>query len=409
MKKACWGLALLTIFAVHTAQAKIEVLFHPHDPTLEKIGQWIETAQSSIDIAMYNLETSASSPVIQALQSPSVQKRLQTGRLHVRLIFEGYAAPQDNEKKMAELEKLGLDVRFLGKSVKVHHKFAVIDAGLPSAKVVTGSANWSLSSYRNYNENILFFTGEDEVTGRYDLEFSRLWSASQEFGRDDDASERPVADYDDEDGVAVFFNSPRTLGVTDTQETMLTNQVVRLINEAQHTLQIATTRVRLTPVLEALRAAADRGVHIQIVISQDDYMDIGRRASYLLGRKNLELRVKFYSLKVSDYMTYQMHNKFLIADGEKILAGSFNWSTSSETRHIENLIELAGEKAAQVMPAYVNEFNSIFELGRDQYDAVAERLERLQADGQVPACAIAPMALHVPEIRKLVKLGKGCR
>jgi len=409
MKKACWGLALLTIFAVHTAQAKIEVLFHPHDPTLEKIGQWIETAQSSIDIAMYNLETSASSPVIQALQSPSVQKRLQTGRLHVRLIFEGYAAPQDNEKKMAELEKLGLDVRFLGKSVKVHHKFAVIDAGLPSAKVVTGSANWSLSSYRNYNENILFFTGEDEVTGRYDLEFSRLWSASQEFGRDDDASERPVADYDDEDGVAVFFNSPRTLGVTDTQETMLTNQVVRLINEAQHTLQIATTRVRLTPVLEALRAAADRGVHIQIVISQDDYMDIGRRASYLLGRKNLELRVKFYSLKVSDYMTYQMHNKFLIADGEKILAGSFNWSTSSETRHIENLIELAGEKAAQVMPAYVNEFNSIFELGRDQYDAVAERLERLQADGQVPACAITPMALHVPEIRKLVKLGKGCR
>lgn len=409
MKKACWGLALLTIFAVHTAQAKIEVLFHPHDPTLEKIGQWIETAQSSIDIAMYNLETSASSPVIQALQSPSVQKRLQTGRLHVRLIFEGYAAPQDNEKKMAELEKLGLDVRFLGKSVKVHHKFAVIDAGLPSAKVVTGSANWSLSSYRNYNENILFFTGEDEVTGRYDLEFSRLWSASQEFGRDDDASERPVADYDDEDGVAVFFNSPRTLGVTDTQETMLTNQVVRLINEAQHTLQIATTRVRLTPVLEALRAAADRGVHIQIVISQDDYMDIGRRASYLLGRKNLELRVKFYSLKVSDYMTYQMHNKFLIADGEKILAGSFNWSTSSETRHIENLIELAGEKAAQVMPAYVNEFNSIFELGRDQYDAVAEQLERLQADGQVPACAITPMALHVPEIRKLVKLGKGCR
>lgn len=409
MTKACWGLALLTIFAVHTAQAKIEVLFHPHDPTLEKIGQWIETAQSSIDIAMYNLETSASSPVIQALQSPSVQKRLQTGRLHVRLIFEGYAAPQDNEKKMAELEKLGLDVRFLGKSVKVHHKFAVIDAGLPSAKVVTGSANWSLSSYRNYNENILFFTGEDEVTGRYDLEFSRLWSASQEFGRDDDASERPVADYDDEDGVAVFFNSPRTLGVTDTQETMLTNQVVRLINEAQHTLQIATTRVRLTPVLEALRAAADRGVHIQIVISQDDYMDIGRRASYLLGRKNLELRVKFYSLKVSDYMTYQMHNKFLIADGEKILAGSFNWSTSSETRHIENLIELAGEKAAQVMPAYVNEFNSIFELGRDQYDAVAERLERLQADGQVPACAITPMALHVPEIRKLVKLGKGCR
>lgn len=409
MKNTRWGLALLTFLLFSAAQAKIEVLFHPHDPTLEKIGEWISEARSTVDIAMYNMETSASSPVIQALQAPAVQKRLQSRELHVRLIFEGYAAPEDNEKKMAELEKFGIDVRFLGKSVKVHHKFAVIDAGRPQSRVVTGSANWSLSSYRNYNENILFFTGEDEVTGRYDLEFSRLWSAAQLFGRDEEASERPVVDFDDEDGVAVFFNSPRTLGVTDQESTVLTEQVVRLIDQAQHTLQIATTRVRLVPVLESLKAAADRGVRIQLVISQDDYLDLSRRRAYLLGHPNLQLRVKFYSLKVSDYLSSQMHNKFLIADGEKILAGSFNWSVSSETKHIENVIELSGPKAAQVMGAYVAEFNSIFELGRGSYAGLEQALLKLEAQGQSPACAITPMALEVAQIRKLVQLGKNCR
>ena len=147
----------LSLVVASFAQAKVEVLFHPHDPTLEQISQWIMEAESTVDIAMYNMETGSSSPVIQALKSPDVQARLHSGQLQMRLLFEGYGTPEENSKKMAALEELGLDVRFLGKVVKVHHKFAVMDAGLRNHRVVTGSANWSLSSYRNYNENILFF------------------------------------------------------------------------------------------------------------------------------------------------------------------------------------------------------------------------------------------------------------
>ncbi len=47
--------------------------------------------------------------------------------------------------------------------LKVHHKFAVIDSALSTHRVITGSANWSLSSYHNYNENIVFFDQEPEV------------------------------------------------------------------------------------------------------------------------------------------------------------------------------------------------------------------------------------------------------
>ncbi|WP_413943479.1 phospholipase D-like domain-containing protein [Bdellovibrio sp. HCB-162] len=390
-------------FAVNS-YAKVEVLFHPHDPTLEKIATWIEEAQSTVDIAMYNMETTSASPVIQVLQSPSVQKRLQEGRLQIRLIFEGYATPEENEKKMSALESLGIDVRYLGKSVKVHHKFAVIDAGLSNHKVITGSANWSLSSYRNYNENILFFTKENEITSRYQQEFNRLWVNSEEFGRHSDNNETNEVSFFDQGDVEVFFNSPRTLDRKSNEPSRLTDQVVRLINEAQSEIKIATTRVRLKPVLEALQVAANRGVKIYLVISQDDFMDIGKRAQYLLSHRNLQLRVKFYNLEVSEYMAFQMHNKFMIVDNAKVLSGSFNWSESSEKSHIENLVELSGSAAEDVLPSYNQEFSDLWNMNRESLKPLSDYLKT----SSKVSCAIKPMALSVSEIRQVLKLVKNC-
>lgn len=390
--------ALFFVLFTLQAQAKVEVLFHPHDPTLEKIAQWISEAQGTVDIAMYNMETSQSSPVIQELSSPRTQQRIQNGQLQIRLIFEGYATPEENAKKMAELENLGIDVRYLGKSVKVHHKFAVIDSASNTSRVITGSANWSLSSYRNYNENIVFFDGESEVTGRYQHEFNRLWMNAKEFGQRH-KSQIVELEYDAQDDIEVFFNSPRTLDKKSDEPANLTEQVVRLIEGAQNNLKIATTRVRLQPVVEALSAAADRGVQIRLLISQDDFMDIGRRAKYLLNHPNLQVRVKFYNLDVSEYMAFQMHNKFMIVDDETVLTGSFNWSESSEKSHIENLVELRGHVAQDVLPTYDQEFENLWTMGRSQLQPLIGNLK----GSRQTSCEISPVALSVPEVRLLLK------
>ncbi|WP_374075751.1 phosphatidylserine/phosphatidylglycerophosphate/cardiolipin synthase family protein [Bdellovibrio bacteriovorus] len=398
------ALLIFSLFFAVNVHAKVEVLFHPHDPTLEKIAQWISEAESTVDIAMYNMETTAASPVIKILQSSAVQRRIESGALKIRLIFEGYATPEENEKKMAVLEDLGIDVRFLGKSVKVHHKYAVIDAALSTHRVITGSANWSLSSYRNYNENILFFDQEAEITNRYQYEFNRLWNNSKEFGQSLNHENVSTGSFLDQGDVEVFFNSPRTLDKKSNESFNLTEQVVRLINEAQSEIKIATTRVRLKPVLEALQAAANRGVKIYLVISQDDFMDIGRRAQYLLTNRNLQLRVKFYNLEVSEYMAFQMHNKFMIVDNSKVLSGSFNWSESSEKSHIENLVELSGSAAQDVLPSYNAEFNDLWNMGRGKLKPLADFLKTSSS----VSCAITPMALSVSEVRQLLKLVKKC-
>lgn len=394
----------LTILALST-EARIQVLFHPHDPTLEAIAGCISDAKSTIDIAMYNMDTTNTSPVIQTLQSPEVQSRIRSGQLKIRMILELYGTPEENAKKRQVVENLGIDVRDLAKSVKVHHKFAVIDAGGELERVITGSANWSLSSYKNYNENILFFTQETEVTARYQYEFNRLWKASKEFGVSLGYPDVRVPSYQDRQDIDIYFNSPRVVDPSSQEVSYITGEIVRLIDSAQSQLQIATTRIRLAPVLEALLRAAQRGVKVQAVISQDDFMDLGRRAKYLLTNKNIELRIKFYNLNLSAYITYQMHNKFMIVDGRTLFTGSFNWSESAENSHIENVVELSGPAAQAVLPDYQNEFTMIWNLGRDQYERV---LGSLQSKAHT-ACAIPQMALSQSEIRQLLNHGRNCQ
>jgi phosphatidylserine/phosphatidylglycerophosphate/cardiolipin synthase-like enzyme len=399
-------LPLAQWIATPQADAKIEALFHPHDPTLEKIATWIEEAQSHIDIAMYNMDTTDGSPVIQTLKSESVQKRIRNGELLIRLIFEGYGTSAENAAKMQAIEDLGVDVRFLGRSVKVHHKFAAIDTGLVNERVISGSANWSLSSYRNYNENILFFENEPEANDRFQDEFNRIWQNSKPFGLDHQFPDVAAGARDQRD-LVIHFNSPRRLRLVGSESELLTDQVVRLIDSAESTIEIASTRIRLVPVLEAVSAAAERGVKVRILISQDDYRDLHKRASYL-EHENIEVRIKFYNLKPGEYLAFQMHNKFMVVDGHTVLTGSFNWSESAEKSHIENLVEIKGRMGKTVGVVFSQEFESLWEMGRDKLGGLKARLAEMKSSGRLPRCAFSPIAMHPAEVRNLLRSHRQC-
>lgn len=399
------ALLLSSIALAHSAQARIEVLFHPHDPTLEQIATWIQEADEQIDIAMYNMDTTDGSPVIRELKSPATQARLRSGELRIRLLFEGYATPAENEVKMQALEDLGIDVRFLGRSVKVHHKFAAIDTGTKRERVISGSANWSLSSYRNYHENIVFFEGEAEASDQFQAEFERLWEHSEEFGATlghpgVETRDRSQRDLD------IHFNTLQRLRL-DRQAPTLTSQIVRAIDAADRQLDIATTRIRLPEVLEAIARAADRGVKIRAVINQDDYRDLHKRKSWL-ERDNIELRVKAFNLLPSEYLTHQMHNKFMIVDGRDVLTGSFNWSKSAESNHIENLIELRGRSAQQVLSRFQAEFDAIWDLGRDKLPSLQARVQRAKSRGESLGCLFSPIAMTAKEYRALSRQASEC-
>jgi phosphatidylserine/phosphatidylglycerophosphate/cardiolipin synthase-like enzyme len=309
---------------------------------------------------------------------------------------------------MKDMEALGVDVRYFGRSVKMHHKYAVIDSDNKLHRVITGSANWSLNSYRNYNENILFAEDEAELTYQMQREFNRLWDASKEFGVAAGFTHPKLVPHD-VPGLEVYFNSARRLEPESPEVSNLTSQIVRLISESQKEVLVASTRVRLEPVLEAIAQAAKRGVKVKIVLSQDDYRDLDQRAKWLFSSENIEVRVKFYNLRPAQYMAFQMHNKFMIVDRKILITGSFNWSASSENNHIENLMEFQGPAARDVLPSYLEEFKMIWDLNRESIELFTKELAQAKEEGRLPRCGFKPTVFVVGEIRELLKEYPRCR
>ena len=72
--------------ALMTDSPDLSALFHPVDPTLEKIAELVKGPYSRIDIAMYNMESTSKSPVVAALASAKVQQRIKSGKLKIRVM-----------------------------------------------------------------------------------------------------------------------------------------------------------------------------------------------------------------------------------------------------------------------------------------------------------------------------------
>lgn len=430
-----------SVDAASRSGSESKVLFHPFDETLKEASRVVLSAEQNIDIAMYNMDVSDNSPVIQALKSAAVQEKLHAKTLKIRVVFEGYGTVQDNEARSAVLEGVGVDVRWLKGGKKVHHKFAVVDAGTEDAVVVTGSANWSLSSQRSYDENIMYWHGVPRLVESFQTEFNLLWSLGEEFG----ATRFPEAHFvaasnGADENVGVTFNSANfkvrngsLARSPDVEGWEITKALVAEIDRAEQSIDIATTRIVLRPVYNAILRAAERGVRINIVVNQDQYEFISRRVRsspqhcsseydddcstsqnfpwFLVsedypGRSLVNVRIKFFSLDTRMPLAKQMHSKYLIVDGTRVASGSFNWSVSAEWSHIENLVAFDGSKFPSMLKSYQANHETVYSQGRGQYEAFVKRIEGALGGGVKTDCTFAPMALTFTEIDWLLDTGK---
>ncbi len=73
-----------------------------------------------------------------------------------------------------KLRSAGTQITIDGNQYKMHHKFAVIDPFLSSAKLFTGSFNWSVNANTKNDENVLIIYSP-EIAEIYYREFLKLW------------------------------------------------------------------------------------------------------------------------------------------------------------------------------------------------------------------------------------------
>jgi len=144
----------------------VESYFSPSDKTTSKILAVLNAATSSINICML---TFTRDDLAQAL----IAKKTASKKVHVVLDNN-----TDTGNEFATLKNAGVDVLLKASSLTglLHHKYAVIDADVPSEGnvVVTGSHNWSSSAETANDENTLILHSK-RIANLYLQEFKQRY------------------------------------------------------------------------------------------------------------------------------------------------------------------------------------------------------------------------------------------
>lgn len=406
---------------------------------MTRIAQEIDGAKSSIDVAIYSFSDAGIKEALGRAVARGVK---------VRLVFndageqERMTGAAKSGSMSGQLEALGIDVRFVNKIM--HHKFMIVDgprddvARASTARLVTGSANWSSSAATKFDENTLFIKSNARLVTLFQRDFDTMWSHSRDFVGKELKQELSTADLSrvpEKSGSNVYFTSAN-FSVKDTTfsttgENTVANALVAAIAGAQKSIHIASGHLRSRPVSEALIAKkkASPDLDIRVYLDGQEYisetshdfqvrdvqaclvkagdsdakkrtcLDKGFLFGHQLGTEGIDVRYKYYAYRWDYTYAPQMHHKYMVVDAKTLFTGSYNLSDNAEHDTFENMVELSGRSNASVIKAFEANFEKIWNTGRDE-DKLAALTARISGGGEIPIVFDA-MALTDAEVSSL--------
>lgn len=414
---------------------KLDVIFSPQttDTHTARIAKEIAATRSTIDLAMYSLSDGG---VIKALSDAAARG------VKIRVIYDG--ASEDRKltgsalasSTSGKLERAGMDVRWVNKIM--HHKFAILDG----ARVISGSGNWSSGAATRYDENTLFFSGYPELTKRLQREFETLWTSSRDLTLTTPAAVTPTtpiaeSELREDPNTHATFTSPNFTAKGDTFYTnngdTVSTMLVQAIRDAKTSIHVASGHLRSRPVAEALieKRKTAPTVDIKVMLDGQEYIS---RTSHNYQLKELEqclaaattearkqdcidkgflfglqvadagvaVRYKYYAYRWDVSYAKQMHHKYFVIDGRKLLTGSYNLSDNAEHDTFENVLTFEGAEFASLIDGYEANFAKLWELGRSE--GRLDALKTVVASGATIPLVFEPVTLDWSEVTALKSL-----
>ncbi len=387
---------VLSLFIPFVVLGKLEVKFSPKDNLEASVASYLEQAKSSIDMAIYTFSSLKVKKVL--------ARKLEKG-VKVRLIIE-----KGSDKKVQDffssLVEAGLSLRYVGKIN--HHKFVIIDGN----QLVNSSANLSGSPRSAlYDENLIYCNQCVERVGVYQKEFDQLYRfsnlASSEWKNDAIAPEdweKKLPIHQNYPGIAFFTGANftpyyskgkirlRSLPIDSKGRGKVDSELVAVITslEKGDKLKVASGHFRSYPLYKAIKAAAKKGVLIDMLLDGQEYVSKHRQKSqdrkikkclkkgkteaacYRTGAlfggllSQLPINLKFKSSLIRWYFPYakQMHHKYMIVEKKghrsKVYSGSYNWSYNAEFKTFENIGIYTETK---VIKAFLENFKTVMNYG----------------------------------------------
>lgn len=290
-----------------------------HQAMDDTIEAYIDRAQFTIDVAVYNANDYS---IIDALNA-AVDRGVQ-----VRYIAEG----SNSNTALPDLSpSIPVLYRTDGEGSGMHNKFMSIDADHADiAWLWTGSTNWTQNGlFDDYNNMV--FIQDQALALAYRTEFEEMWgsdgpqpnAANSEFGP---AKTNNTPHSFTVDGVAIQCYFSPSDGTTA--------RLVDAIEEADHSVRVAMFAFTNEDIGSALLDADQRpGVIVQVDL--EDAIYPGTEGWYLESN----------GVDVATHNTdlVQLHHKYAIIDegtmdDPLVITGSHNWSWYAETINDENTL-----------------------------------------------------------------------
>ncbi|MFZ8837037.1 MAG: phospholipase D-like domain-containing protein, partial [Flavobacteriales bacterium] len=298
--------------------------------TNDTIAAYITSAQSTLDIAAYNINNSAIEQAINTAIANGVQ---------VRYIAEGQNA---NLGLSAIDDSMPVHFRMDGEGSGMHNKFIVGDRDdAQNAFVLTGSTNFTTGNL-NTDPNNVIILGDQSLARAYTLEFEEMWGSSG-MEPDPENSKFGSAKTINTPRRFIIGGSPVELYFSPTDGT--TNAILEAIETTDYDLSFALLSFTRND-LGAAVIEAGSSLFINPRGAMENINDSGSEYEALL-----DAGIEVYS---HQGISGQLHHKYAVVDHSQALSdptvvtGSHNWSTTAETTNDENTLVIHDERIANL-------------------------------------------------------------
>ncbi len=268
----------------------VECYFAPTDNARDNaIIKAINNATSTIDIRIFFFTDSHIADALLAAKDRGVQ---------VRIILDATGAESDYSQHR-RLREEGIPVKVENWGGKEHFKAMCVDRKI----TVMGSQNWTGSGNYSNDENTLYIENQ-YLASEFENDFKKAWNSIPDTYLTEDPlpesaeSTGSLSDFIDNDhdglvdegapeelnnvandlgAINVYFDKGGITSVASNgnllnQHVNLENRLINRINQAQHTLDIATYDIDLPNLVDAIIQAKARGIKVRVIADSKDYL-----------------------------------------------------------------------------------------------------------------------------------------
>ena len=296
----------------------------------EELAAVIDQAETSIDVAAYDLDLER---VVEALV------QAQRDGVQVRMVVESDNA---DPEVLDPLRQAGIAIYEDGRDEGLmHDKFVVVDGQW----VWTGS--WNLTYNGTYrNDNHVLLIASLALAENYTREFEEMLAG--QFGPTSPAT--------------TPHRRVTITGEGTTRQTVIESYfapeddaaapIVAAIEGAQSRIRFMAFTITSDDITDALLARAQDGVIVQGVVETRNVDQQGSDFD--------RLQTALHDV-LPDGNPYMMHHKAIIVDDETVIVGSYNFTRSAETSNDENVLIIHDPDIAAL---FVQEFGRVYEQAR---------------------------------------------